>query len=382
MKIKGIHHISNIVNHPQENIEFYTSLLGLRLLKKAVNFDDAKTYHFYYGNHNGDLGTVITSFPLGQDAKDGKKGGGQAVSTYYIIPEGSYDFWLNRINSFGLKSKEITRFGKKHLVFSDYLGLTNELVEDTSGITNLYEYNGVTSKNAIKGFYGTLIHSIKPKETKNFFIDVLGATIIDEDRDFIRLGLNSEIGNYIDINKDAYLRGKLSKGTIHHVALGVETEEDLISFKEKIEKLGIFVTDIKDRNFFKAIYFKEPGGSIIELSTMKPGFNKESFDDKAENLFLPPHYENMREEIIKNLIPVYVTEVNKLKRHHFADHDGYLDAKRFDFVLRRLNELAVLKKDRDLSDIEVNEQKELRQEYINVFKNNFKNTLESIEVED
>ncbi|MCR1809516.1 VOC family protein, partial [Haploplasma modicum] len=96
MKIKGIHHISNIVNHPQENIEFYTSLLGLRLLKKAVNFDDAKTYHFYYSNHNGDLGTVITSFPLGQDAKDGKKGGGQAVSTYYIIPEGSYDFWLNR----------------------------------------------------------------------------------------------------------------------------------------------------------------------------------------------------------------------------------------------------------------------------------------------
>jgi glyoxalase family protein len=382
MKIKGIHHISNIVNHPQENIEFYTSLLGLRLIKKAVNFDDAKTYHFYYGNHNGDLGTVITSFPLGQDAKDGKKGGGQAVSTYYIIPDGSFDFWHDRIKSFGLKTNEITRFGKKHLVFSDYLGITNELVEDSSGITNLYEYNGVTSKNSIKGFYGALIHSMKPKDTVKFFVDVLGAKISNEDQDFIRLELNSEIGNYLDINKDAYLRGKLSKGTIHHIAFGVETLEALINFKKTIEGLGIVVTDIKDRNFFNAIYFREPGGSIVELSTMKPGFNMEEFDDRAEKLFFPPHFEANREEIESNLIPVYVNEVSKLKRHHYLDSIGYLDANRFDFVLRRLNELAKLKNTRDLSELEIKEQKELRDEYINVFKNNFKNTLESIEVED
>src|SRR5690554_5733802 len=250
LKIKGIHHISNIVNHPQENIEFYTSLLGLRLIKKAVNFDDANTYHFYYGNHNADLGTVITSFPIGANTKDGVKGGGQVVSTYYNIPKGSFDFWYKRIKSFNLPVEIITRFNKKHLIFSDYLGITNELLEDDAGIDNLYSYNGVTKENAIKGFYGALIHSMNPKESLDFFINILGANLLLEDNDYYRLSLNSNHANLLDISKETYKRGRLSKGTVHHIAFSVDDEDTLIKFKEKIEQLGIHVTDIKDRNFF------------------------------------------------------------------------------------------------------------------------------------
>lgn len=382
MKIKGIHHISNIVNHPQENIEFYTSLLGLRLIKKAVNFDDANTYHFYYGNHNADLGTVITSFPIGANTKDGVKGGGQVVSTYYNIPKGSFDFWYKRIKSFNLPVEIITKFNKKHLIFSDYLGITNELLEDDAGIDNLYSYNGVTKENAIKGFHGALIHSMNPKESLDFFINILGANLLLEDNDYYRLSLNSDFANYLDISKDTFKRGRLSKGTVHHIAFSVDGEDTLIKFKEKIERLGIHVTDIKDRNFFKAIYFKEPGGTVIELSTTKPGFNKSFIDDKGEELFLPKHFSNKRKELEEKLIPIYVKPVIKLKRHHYTNHEGYIDSLNFDETLNKINELAKISKQRELTKEELNLQKDLRNKYIKVFKENFKDQIENIEIED
>ncbi|MFA5692593.1 MAG: DUF896 domain-containing protein [Acholeplasmataceae bacterium] len=382
MKIKGIHHISNLVNHPQENIEFYTSLMGLRLIKKAVNFDDASTYHFYYGNNNADIGTVITSFPIGENTKDGVKGGGQIVSTYYNIPKGSFDFWLERIKSFDLNVSIINRFNKKHLVFSDYLGITNELVEEDSNRVNIYSFNGIHKNNAILGFNGALAHSKSPEETLDFFINILGASVSLEDDNYYRLNLNSNFAGILDLSKKSFKKGNLSKGTVHHIAFSVDSLEDLLKFKEKIEKLNIFVTKVRERQFFKAIYFKEPGGMIIELSTMKPGFNSSEIDDQGTKLFLPNHFLDKRELIESKLIPVYVKPVSKLKRHHYLDHDGYLKELRFHEVLTRINELSKLSKERSLTDDEIIEQKSLRKEYLNTFKNNFKNHLENIEIED
>lgn len=382
MSIRKIHHISNIVKHPQENIDFYAGMLGLRLIKKAVNFDNANTYHFYYGNHQADSGTVITSFPLGRDTKDGQIGGGMTSSTYYIIPKGSFDYWLERLTSFKVKTSIIERFGKKHLVFYDYLGIKSELVESDRGITNLYEFNGVTSGNAIKGFYGAELYSIKPEATKDFFIKYLNAKLKKESNDHYRLSYNSDIAGFIDISREERERGRLSKGTVHHIAFEIDTLENLSALEARLVKDGFKPSEIKDRNFFNALYVREPGGIIIEISTAKPGFDGLKIDRKTEDLFLPKHFEHLREKLELELTPVFVKEVSELKKYHYEGVEEYRVYERHQFLLRRINELAKISKERKLSNEESEEQKALRTEYLNNIKGNLSSLTSNIEYVD
>lgn len=380
--IKKIHHISNIVKHPQENIDFYSGLLGLRLIKKAVNFDSASTYHFYYGNHQADSGTVITSFPLGRDTKDGILGGGMTSSTYYAIPKGSFDFWFDRLVAFNLDISIIERFGKKHLVFKDYLGIVSELVESDQGIKNLHEFNGVTKNEAIRGFYGAEIYSTKPEETKDFFIKYLNIKMLDEDDNSYRLSYNDKIGNIIDINKETRARGRLSKGTVHHIAFEIDTKENLIKLREKLVEDGFNPSDVRDRNFFKAIYVREPGGTIIEVSTKDPGFSKFEIDDQAKELYLPKHYEHLREELEKTLTPVFVREISELKKYHYEGLDEYNAYINHHNNLKRINELAKISKTRDLTEAEINERTILRQAHLKSIKDNVRGLADNIEIED
>lgn len=376
MKVLGIHHISNIVNHPQENIDFYAGMLGLRMVKRAVNFDDANSYHFYYGNHQADLGTVITSFPIGRDTKDGFKGGGQTTSTYYIIPEGSFDFWYQRIQSFNLHTSVKERFGKKHLIFSDYLGVVSELLEDQNGIVNTYEFNGVKKEHAIKGFYGAELTSLRPEETKDFFIKHLDAKLEIEDDNYYRLSYPSEIGKYIDIKKQRENRGRLSKGTVHHIALSVKDLESLKLLLKEIKELGFNVTDIKERDFFKAIYFREPGGIIIELSTMSPGFT--NIDEEGKELYLPEHFEDQREELENTLVPIKLKEVTELKRYHYFNKQEYDLLKDHELMLKRINEIAKIAKERKLTKEELEERKILRAKYVKNISKNVANLVDNI----
>lgn len=380
--IKKIHHISNIVKHPQENIDFYSGLLGLRLIKKAVNFDSANTYHFYFGNHQADSGTVITSFPLGRDTKDGILGGGMTSSTYYIIPKGSFDFWFDRLVSFNMGISVIERFGNKHLVFKDYLGIISELVESDQGITNLHEFNGVTSDVAIKGFYGAEIYSTNPLETKDFFLKYLNIKKLAEDDKSYRLTYNSDIANIIDINKEARSRGRLSKGTVHHIAFEIDTEENLIELRDKLVEDGFRPSEVRDRNFFKAIYVKEPGGTVIEVSTAKPGFNEFNIDDQATELFLPKHFENKREELENTMTPVFVREVSELKKYHYEGMDEYNTYINHHKNLKRINELAKISKERDLTKEELEERTELRKAHLKSIRDNVSNLADNIEVID
>lgn len=380
--IKKIHHISNIVKHPQENIDFYSGLLGLRLIKKAVNFDSANTYHFYFGNHQADSGTVITSFPLGRDTKDGILGGGMTSSTYYIIPKGSFDFWFDRLVNFNMEISVIERFGNKHLVFKDYLGIISELVESDQGITNLHEFNGVTSDVAIKGFYGAEIYSTNPLETKDFFLKYLNIKELAEDDKSYRLTYNSDIANIIDINKEARSRGRLSKGTVHHIAFEIDTEENLIELRDKLVEDGFRPSEVRDRNFFKAIYVKEPGGTVIEVSTAKPGFNEFNIDDQATELFLPKHFENKREELENTMTPVFVREVSELKKYHYEGMDEYNTYINHHKNLKRINELAKISKERDLTKEELEERTELRKAHLKSIRDNVSNLADNIEVID
>lgn len=382
MSIKKIHHISNIVKHPQENIDFYSGMLGLRLIKKAVNFDSANTYHFYYGNHQADLGTIITSFPLGRDTKDGQIGGGMTSSTYYIIPKGSFNFWLERLTSFKIKTSIIERFGKKHLVFYDYLGIKSELVESDRGITNLHEFNGVTSNNAIKGFYGAELYSTKPEATKDFFINFLDAKLKIESPDHYRLSYNSDIAGFIDISRETKERGQLSKGTVHHIAFEIDTLDNLVLLEKRLISEGFKSSGIKDRYFFNALYVKEPGGIIIEISTTKPGFNIDETDNQASDLFLPKHFEHLREKLELELTPVFVRAVYELKKYHYEGKEEYHIYERHQFLLRRINELAKINKERELTKDETEERKALRAEYVNNIKGNLSSLTSNIEYVD
>lgn len=382
MKVKGIHHISNLVGHPQNNVDYNTSVLGLRMIKKAVNFDDANTYHFYYGTKNAEVGSIITAFPYVGNLKEGIKGGGQVTSVYYIIPPNTIDFWKERLNEFKIEYTEITRFNKKHLIFLDDAGIQNELVESSRGKTNEYEYNGITSDRAIKGFYGALLQSTNPEGTKDFFINILGMKLKDENTRFYRFEMESEIGNYVDVGKREYKRGRLSVGTVHHIALSVDSYEDIGKFKEKVESLGIKVSDIRNRDFFSAIYFKEPGGIIIELSTKEPTFNPNEIDELGKELYLPKHFEHLRYELEETLIPIFVKPTKELKFYKYkskAEYDAY---HYHQGLLKRINEIAKIAKKRDLTEDEIKERKELRNLYTQNIRKGFETLVDSIKVED
>lgn len=384
MKVKGIHHISNIVGHPQSNIDFYTSVLGLRLIKKAVNFDDANTYHFYYGNNEGNIGSIITSFPYVGEVRSGIKGGGQVVSIYYIIPKGSISFWERRLNLFKIKNYKKEVFGKTHLVFKDDSGIKIELVESNLGDINTYEYNGIKKTEAIKGFYGAGLYSIKPEETKKFFVDVLKMNLKEEDESLFRFELDEQLGRFIDLDKIAYKKGRLSVGTVHHLALTVETLDDLVKFKEHIESLGMFVTEVKDRDFFGAIYFREPGGINIELSTrnsLKENVDIK-IDDTASELYLPKHYEEFRSHLEETLIPIFVKPVKELKEYKYQTKEQYDDYYYHQGLLTKINEYAQIAKKRDLTVKEAKERQVLREEYLNSFRKGFVSLIDTISIED
>lgn len=172
-KTAGIHHISAIVGHPQENVDFYASVLGLRLVKRTINFDDPGTYHLYFGNNGGKPGAIITFFPWA-GARHGRIGGGQVGATTYVIPVGSMDFWEDRLTKHHIEFDKSERFGETYLAFADPHGLQLELVEREAGEANPWTMGNITKDTAIKGFGGAVLFSTDPEKTKETLQDVMG----------------------------------------------------------------------------------------------------------------------------------------------------------------------------------------------------------------
>ncbi|UYZ20141.1 ring-cleaving dioxygenase [Mesobacillus jeotgali] len=306
----GIHHISAIVGNPQENVDFYAGVLGLRLVKKTVNFDDPETYHLYFGNEDGTPGTIITFFPWSGSYK-GRIGDGQVGITTYVIPEGSFSFWENRLTAFGIDWVKMDRLGEQYLRFEDPHGLKLELVERDAGHVNSWEFNGVSRNKAIKGFGGAVLFSSKPQATAVLLESIMGFERVVEEGEFIRFKSTGELGNIIDLRSSTGVRGLMGIGTVHHIAWRAADDKDQLAWKEHLETHGYRVTPVQDRNYFNAIYFREHGEILFEIATDPPGFAiDEPHDRMGERLMLPQQYEKHRTELEKSLDPIEVKELD------------------------------------------------------------------------
>lgn len=305
----GIHHITAIVGHPQENVDFYAGVLGLRLVKQTINFDDPGTYHLYFGDGGGKPGTIITFFPWA-NAHQGVIGDGQVGVTSYVIPTGAMSFWEKRLENFDVSFTKANRFGEDVLQFDDPHGLHLELVERDEGEPNTWEFNGVTEQTAIKGFGGATLFSSQPGKTAEALENVMGLTRVGEEDGMIRFHSSADIGNVIDVKQTTTGRSEMGVGTVHHIAWRATDDEDHLEWKKHVEEAGYGVTEVRDRNYFKAIYFREDGGILFEIATDPPGFaHDESAETMGENLMLPPQYEQRREELNNRLIPFEVREL-------------------------------------------------------------------------
>ena len=309
-KTAGIHHVTAIVGHPQENTDFYAGVLGLRLVKKTVNFDDPGTYHLYFGDGGGKPGTIITFFPWA-NAYQGKIGGGQVGVTTYVIPVGAMEFWEKRLEKFDITFKKTERFAEVYLEFEDIHGLQLELVEREEGQLNNWTHGDVTPEVAIKGFGGAILLSTNPESTKDTLENVMGLEFVGEEQDLLRFKSYGEIGNIIDVKKTPLGRGQMGVGTVHHIAWRAIDDQDQMDWQSYVVRKGYHVTPVQDRNYFNAIYFREHGEILFEIATDPPGFaHDESVETMGNELKLPAQYEKHREALKQSLIPIEVRDLD------------------------------------------------------------------------
>ncbi|WEG11285.1 ring-cleaving dioxygenase [Pullulanibacillus sp. KACC 23026] len=306
----GIHHITAIVGHPQENVDFYAGVLGLRLVKKTVNFDDPGTYHFYFGNEGGNPGTIITFFPWANSAK-GTIGDGQVGVTSYVVPTGALTFWEKRFEKFQIPFTKTERFGETYLAFDDPHGLHLEIVEREEGELNTWEFGGVTKEVAIKGFGGATLYSARPELTAGLLGTLMGLDLVGKEGNFVRYRSIGDIGNVIDIKLTPAGSGQMGVGTVHHIAWRATDDQDQLDWKSYLEQYGYGVTPVRDRQYFNAIYFREYGEILFEIATDPPGFAyDESHETMGEKLMLPEQYEQHRSQLNQTLIPIEVKELD------------------------------------------------------------------------
>lgn len=310
-KTSGIHHITAIVGHPQENIDFYAGVLGLRLVKQTVNFDDPGTYHLYFGDKGGKPGTIITFFPWA-DAYQGKIGNGQVGVTAYAVPKGALSFWEKRLSKFQVPFEKTERFGEKYLTFDDPHGLHLEIVEREEGDINIWTFGGVTPEVAIKGFGGATLFSSQPGKTANLLEEVMGLEKLGQEGNLIRFRSAADIGNIIDLKVTSSGRSQMGVGTVHHIAWRAEDDNDQLQWQKYVAANGYGVTEVKDRNYFNAIYFREHGEILFEIATDPPGFaHDEPEETMGAELKLPEQYEQYREQLERSLIPIEVRELDE-----------------------------------------------------------------------
>ncbi|MCQ4086079.1 ring-cleaving dioxygenase [Saccharibacillus sp. JS10] len=308
-KIAGIHHITAIVGHPQQNVDFYAGVLGLRLVKQTVNFDDPETYHLYFGDEGGKPGTIITFFPW-VNAYRGQIGSGQVGVTSFVVPVGSLPFWKTRLSSFEIEVQEQERFNEQVLQFEDPHGLRLELVEREGGELNSWTFGGVTPQTAIKGFGGATLLSTQPQKTAELLTSVMGLEYIGAEGDLARYRATSDIGNVIDLKLTPAARGTMGVGTVHHIAWRATDDANQREWQDWVADHGYVVTAVQDRNYFNAVYFREHGEILFEIATDPPGFaHDETFETMGTELKLPAQYERYREQLVQSLIPIEVREL-------------------------------------------------------------------------
>jgi glyoxalase family protein len=293
MRSAGIHHITAIAGDPQTNLDFYSGTLGLRLIKRTVNFDDPGSYHFYFGDNIGSPGTIITFFPW-PGARRGARGSGQITIVSFAIARTSIALWKERLRANHVVAEEISdRFGNKGLRFLDPDGLMLELMESP-----VIASEGRMDHN-IRGFAAPALEVRHLERTEELLIEILGFEFVGEENDRRRLrGSGSNAAAEVDLVSSDAGFGLVAVGSVHHIAFRVATDEEQLRVREKLAARGLNVTPVIDRQYFHSIYFREPNGILFEVATDGPGFLiDESADELGESLKLPPMYESARSEI-------------------------------------------------------------------------------------
>lgn len=298
--ILGLHHITAISDNAKRNLGFYTNVLGLRLVKKTVNFDDPGTYHFYFGDEQGTPGTIITFFPW-EGIGPGKNGAGMATHTGYAIPEGSFGFWKERLAQHHIITEENEFFGEKLLSFNDPDGMQLQLIIPARPDGRKpWTTREVPQDVAIRGFHNVTLTLRNVKPTAGILTDVLGYSLREQDGNRYRFTTDAiSTANIVDIIEDPTApAGRNAAGTNHHIAFRVENDDILMEFREKVLKAGLDITPKINRDYFFSLYFREPGGVLFELATDNPGFTTdEPLENLGRSLKLPKRYESMRSRI-------------------------------------------------------------------------------------
>jgi glyoxalase family protein len=304
--IVGLHHVTAIASDPQRNLDFYTQVLGLRFVKRTVNFDDPGTYHFYFGDDEGTPGTILTFFPW-PGAGKGVSGVGEVTKTAFSVPPASLDFWERRLRSVDLPVERTgKRFKEEVLTFSDLDGMNVEIVAHMeAGEARPSRFSPVPAEHAIRGFFGVTLLEKRPDETA-FILNLLGLRSIGEEGNRLRFAAEGDaLGNHVDLLIDpAEDYGEFGAGSVHHIAFRAPDDAAQNEWREEIKR-HLNVTPVRDRTYFHSIYFREPGGVLFEIATDPPGFTlDEPIEALGEELRLPVWLEPKREWIEKRLAPI------------------------------------------------------------------------------
>jgi glyoxalase family protein len=307
--ILGLHHVTATVDDAQQDLDFCVEALGLRLVKKTVNFDNHHVYHFYYGNELGTPGTLWTTFPYkGHGVPIGKKGAGQITATAFSVPAGSLDFWKIRLRQRGLQLQDVApRFGEESILVTDPSGLVFELIANARDARTPWAGGGVGAEFAVRGLHSVAMVVRSPVKTLELMTGLLGYAIVNETEGRIRVAVNGDApGKTIEIvHAPTAAPAMNGLGTVHHVAMAIADADEQRRMRVELVRFGLHVTEVRDRCYFTSIYFREPGGVLFEVATVPPGF---LIDEEAERLGqalqLPPWEELYRAEIERGLAPV------------------------------------------------------------------------------
>lgn len=297
----GLHHITAIAGDPQRNIDFYVRGLGLRLVKRTVNFDDPGTYHLYYGDEAGRPGSLVTFFPW-RGVPSGRIGSGQSTTTAFSVPAGSIGWWRDHFAELGVDST-LSGIGsdEERLAVRDPDGLQIDLVASSlADPRDPWDSASVPAEYAVRGQHSSVLTVRDPEGTLGVLTDELGLRIVDERGDRTRLAAgDGGPGAIVDVIAEPGLaQGLVAGGTVHHIAFRVPDRETQQRWRDELASRGYGVTEILDRQYFTSIYFREPGGVLFEIATDTPGFDiDEPLLELGRSLKLPPWLEPSRDAI-------------------------------------------------------------------------------------
>lgn len=309
MQISGLHHVTSIAGDPQKNLDFYTGIMGLRLVKVTVNFDAPEVYHFYYGDATARPGTILTFFPW-PGARPARQGIGQTFATAFAVPTGSLEFWKDHLIQNGISYTESERFGEKVLSFEDHDSTQLEVIEHTgidASQDDVWDNGIVPVDAAIRGFHGVTLWEASQEPTSILLTDIFGLKKTGQEGDRVRYEAQSDdIARHIDIvakSNTPYASG--GAGSVHHIAWRTPDDPTQLQWRELLANKGFNITPVRDRQYFHSIYFREPGGVLFEIATDEPGFTiDESYEELGQDLKLPPWLESNRDKIEAGLQPI------------------------------------------------------------------------------